>query len=687
MWNTGEFRKIGSHEIFCSLCGDGGDIILCDYCDKSFCHSCVDRISGTEQLQYLKDVETAEFQCYLCDSSPLRDEQELCQELISFFKKSKGGERSGLRSGKKFKSKKYITGSDMDSSHDDEGGVGCGVVDGEGENQKGVGSSHQEGSKSHDNSKFGKGSDERVESRKLRRQQRKVLGRFGDESSHSDDDSPQVNSDDIELSDSSITEDMEAVMKEKKGKKVLQKRTKIFQKSPSSDEDNSDGDKKKSEGDEKRKERLRRRRRRKAGLFPCGSPTDEDSSDDDRTEVRKRRSKRKRSTTSESLSDVNKCEKQQNISSKKSRRFAVPLSSDSDREEKDDSRMLTVQLSDQDMGEDDMGEDDIVNRAASTRTCDSAPIKYRIPDIESSGSSSDFKSTLSRKVKKKSGDQIGILSSSDDESESDPRQKSRSRQKKEITMADLSSDEDFVGRHNTLKGPRSRHRRVIPVSDSDTNSNKSGDEEQKSSSMKKDEDITPSQELTPRKRKKIRKVIGEAKLANETKIALQEERERMERLKKRKNVTLDEEDRLVLEQDPESKEIKIEVRRSLVPNIKPHQWEGIKFLYDACVENLQRFASGYGAGAILAHCMGLGKTLQVCVHACRQETHSGVPICFCQVIAFADALLNCEESGMKRVLVLCPVNTVHNWKVEFFKWIPFLSCEYKVSDSILNNIL
>ena len=52
-----------------------------------------------------------------------------------------------------------------------------------------------------------------------------------------------------------------------------------------------------------------------------------------------------------------------------------------------------------------------------------------------------------------------------------------------------------------------------------------------------------------------------------------------------------------------------------------------------------------------------------------------------QAIAFVDALLNTEESGVKRVLVLCPVNTINNWKEEFFKWIPRTQCNYTVSGS------
>ena len=50
-----------------------------------------------------------------------------------------------------------------------------------------------------------------------------------------------------------------------------------------------------------------------------------------------------------------------------------------------------------------------------------------------------------------------------------------------------------------------------------------------------------------------------------------------------------------------------------------------------------------------------------------------------QVIAFVDALLNCEESGVKRVLVLTPINAIHNWMQEFRRWIPLMECDYGVS--------
>ena len=75
---------------------------------------------------------------------------------------------------------------------------------------------------------------------------------------------------------------------------------------------------------------------------------------------------------------------------------------------------------------------------------------------------------------------------------------------------------------------------------------------------------------------------------------------------------------------------------------------GIRFLYDNIVESKARFASMAGFGCILAHSMGLGKTLQV--------------------ISFIDIFL--RHLAARHVLCVVPVNTLQNWVNEFDRWLP-----------------
>ena len=73
-----------------------------------------------------------------------------------------------------------------------------------------------------------------------------------------------------------------------------------------------------------------------------------------------------------------------------------------------------------------------------------------------------------------------------------------------------------------------------------------------------------------------------------------------------------ENENLILDFDPVTKE-RVQVHPKLVKNMKSHQREGVRFMFDACIESIRwKDQEGVvGSGCILGHSMGLGKTLQV----------------------------------------------------------------------------
>jgi hypothetical protein len=105
------------------------------------------------------------------------------------------------------------------------------------------------------------------------------------------------------------------------------------------------------------------------------------------------------------------------------------------------------------------------------------------------------------------------------------------------------------------------------------------------------------------------------------------------------------------------------------------------------------------SGCILAHCMGLGKTLQampfprasargVCARAPRLRLRA-LGACEClrrcfvaprarsvnvftgvcaQVVALVSTLFKTKHCDVQHVLVIVPVNTLRNWHNEFEKW-------------------
>uniref|UniRef100_A0A8K9UQB9 DNA helicase n=1 Tax=Oncorhynchus mykiss TaxID=8022 RepID=A0A8K9UQB9_ONCMY len=236
---------------------------------------------------------------------------------------------------------------------------------------------------------------------------------------------------------------------------------------------------------------------------------------------------------------------------------------------------------------------------------------------------------------------MGVGSISEEEEE-DRRRTTRSSKKKKKKKEERSY-------------AQKKKRRRIKVQDSSSDE-KSGSGED--GSGKEDGDTPKGQ------RKKIRKILKDDKLRTETRDALKEEEERRRRIAEReqlreklREVLVVEEasavacpitTKLVLDEDEETKEPMVQVHRNLVTKLKPHQVDGVQFMWDCCCESVKKTNKNSGSGCILAHCMGLGKTLQV--------------------VTLLHTLLLCEKLDFSTALIVCPLNTVLNWLNEFEKW-------------------
>ncbi|XP_072286363.1 transcriptional regulator ATRX isoform X2 [Pyxicephalus adspersus] len=183
-------------------------------------------------------------------------------------------------------------------------------------------------------------------------------------------------------------------------------------------------------------------------------------------------------------------------------------------------------------------------------------------------------------------------------------------------------------------------------------------------------------------RKKIRRILKDDKLRTETQNALKMEEERRKRIaeREREREKLREHDgllasqviimedaspvkcpittKLVLDEDEETKEPLVQVHKNLVTKLKPHQVDGVQFMWDCCCESVKKTKKELGSGCILAHCMGLGKTLQV--------------------VSFLHTVLQNDKLEFSSALVVCPLNTVLNWTNEFDKWQDGLEEEEKL---------
>lgn len=90
--------------------------------------------------------------------------------------------------------------------------------------------------------------------------------------------------------------------------------------------------------------------------------------------------------------------------------------------------------------------------------------------------------------------------------------------------------------------------------------------------------------------------------------------------------------------------------------IKDHQIDGVRFMWDQILSDAKQ-------GCLLAHAMGLGKTMQVVtlLTAIQEAAESEDPKVSCQIP---------DDLKVSKTLILCPAGLLQNWVEEILKWAP-----------------
>ncbi|XP_059350722.1 transcriptional regulator ATRX homolog isoform X2 [Daphnia carinata] len=280
------------------------------------------------------------------------------------------------------------------------------------------------------------------------------------------------------------------------------------------------------------------------------------------------------------------------------------------------------------------------------------------PEAESDSKKSQ-KNKESKKEKKKitkERKKRRIQSDSDFESSESEKDKKK-RKRKRSSPSDLeeisNDDENDSGKEAKSKS-KSRRRIKKTAQSSDSVDSNDSDIEVLNESQRSD----PG---GPKGRKNIKKIMKDTNLKDETKAAAKEEEDRKKRIAERQKFYNEafvgdqalinaQTHHLVLDFDPKTKEELVTVDKQIVTKLKPHQVKGVKFMWDACFESIERIKEHPGSGCILAHCMGLGKSLQV--------------------VTLVHTVLTNKACQVDRVLVVCPLSTVLNWVNEFKVWLP-----------------
>lgn len=138
----------------------------------------------------------------------------------------------------------------------------------------------------------------------------------------------------------------------------------------------------------------------------------------------------------------------------------------------------------------------------------------------------------------------------------------------------------------------------------------------------------------------------------------QEARRQKLRLTLANDIAAQDKTRLIVNESKEEGQSLIYINGEIGKQIKDHQIEGIRFLWNQIIQD-----KDIRQGCLLAHTMGLGKTMQVITFlvAVAEASASHDPATRSQIP---------EDLRSSRTLILCPSGLVENWMDEILRWAP-----------------
>ncbi|KAI1116138.1 hypothetical protein F5Y14DRAFT_87382 [Nemania sp. NC0429] len=176
----------------------------------------------------------------------------------------------------------------------------------------------------------------------------------------------------------------------------------------------------------------------------------------------------------------------------------------------------------------------------------------------------------------------------------------------------------------------------------------------------------PGEKRKKKKKKKKRKEVTrnrEAAITRELEQAAEKEREIRRKLLRERLVAEgsmamgSQPGGLIVNESKRDDQGFICINEDIARRIKEHQVTGVRFMWDQLVATKKR------QGCLLAHTMGLGKTMQVItlLVTIGQASASDDPSVFSQIP---------EDMRTSRTLILCPATLVNNWHDEMWSWLP-----------------